>query len=174
MQKLLIRLGLAILGLGISIAWWTIRGNDTKIQSMDKIPAKVLAGGNQLEVFAEASTPSTMRISFSDLSKPSGSQQIMQSWEKIPAGTRTWTIDVPSGVGGYIELGADHPNAGDTLTVRLKLNGKDVNQSTERLNGALEPNTAFFVQFYYEDYSKAGMESSESAPPSDSEATKQP
>jgi hypothetical protein len=168
MQKLLIRLGLAVLGLGLSIAWWTIRGNDSKVQSVAKIPVKVLAGGNQLEVFAEASTASTMRISFSDLSKPSGSQQIMQSWEKILAGTRSWTIDVPSGVGGYIELGADHPNAGDTLTVRLKMNGKDVDHQTERLNGALEPNTAFFVQFHYDDYSKAGMEAtdSESAPES--------
>lgn len=42
-----------------------------------------------------------------------------------------------------------------------KMNGKDVEQQTDRLDGALEPNTAFFVQFYHEDYSKTGSETEE-------------
>lgn len=41
------------------------------------------------------------------------------------------------------------------------MNGKDVEHQTDRLDGALEPNTAFFVQFYHEDYSKTGSETKE-------------
>ena len=161
LKKLLLRVGLAVLGCAATLLWWTYHDKGSTVQSSSHIPAKVAEGGNLLEVSVEASTPSTMRIDFNDLRKPSGSQMLLQSWEKIPAGSHTWTIDVPSGIGGYIELEADHPNAGATLTQRVKMNGKEVDNKTDRLNGTLEPNTAFFVQAYYEDYSKASAEPDE-------------
>lgn len=161
MKRVLIRVGISVLGTVITLLWWTYHDKGSSVASSSHIPAKVAGGGNQLEVFAEASTASTMRIDFQDLSQPAGHQMLLQSWEKIPAGSRSWTVDVPSGVGGYIELDADHPNAGDTLTVKVKMNGKDVEHQTDRLDGALEPNTAFFVQFYHEDYSKTGSETEE-------------
>jgi hypothetical protein len=154
MKRLLLRVVLSLLGCAATLLWWTYHDKGSSVQSSSHIPAKVAAGGNQLEVSVEASTPSTMRIDFHDLSKPSGSQMLLQSWEKIPAGSHTWTIDVPSGVGGYIELTADHPEPGATLTQRVSINGKETFNETDRLDSPLEPNTAFFVQVYYEDYSK--------------------
>jgi hypothetical protein len=159
MKRLLLRIGLAVLGCVATLLWWTYHDKGSTVQSSSHIPAKVGEGGNQLEVSVETTTPSTMRIDFNDLRKPTGEQMLLNSWEKIPAGSHTWTIDVPSGIGGYIELEADHPNAGDTLTQRIKINGKEVDQQTDRLNGALEPNTAFFVQFHTDDYSKPNAES---------------
>lgn len=155
MKTILIRAGIALLGMVITLAWWTYHGTGSKTQSSDHIPAKIGVGGNKLEVFADASTPSTMRISFSDDTKPVGSQILLESWEKIPAGTRAWSIDVPTGVGGYIELGADAPKPGDTLGVQIKVNGVQVNQQKDRLESPLQPNTAFFVQYEADDYSKA-------------------
>jgi hypothetical protein len=73
-----------------------------------------------------------MRIDFDDLRKPVGDQRLLQSWERIPAGSHTWT--------------------------RIKVNGKEIDTKTDRLNGALEPDTAFFVQAYYKDYSKASAQ----------------
>jgi hypothetical protein len=163
MNKLLLRLGLAVLGLVATLLWWTYHDKGSEAQSLAHIPAKVAEGGNQLEISTEASTPSTLRISFEDLQKPSGQQILIESWEKVPAGTRTWTVDVPSGIGGYIELNADHPNSGDTLSERIKINGKEVAHQTDRLNGALEANSAFFIQLHYEDFSKASRESEESS-----------
>jgi hypothetical protein len=64
--------------------------------------------------------------------------------------------DIPGGIGGYIELEADHPDPGDTLTQRVRINGKQVNRQSDRLDSALEPNTAFFVQFQRDDFSSAG------------------
>lgn len=161
MNKLLLRVGFAFLGCVATLLWWTYHDKGSNAQSVSHIPAKVAEGGNQLEVSVEASTPSTMRISFDDLRKPAGEQILLESWEKIPAGSHTWTIDVPSGIGGYIELNADHPNSGDTLTESVKINGKEVTHQTDRLNGALEPNSAFFVQLHYDDYSKASSEADE-------------
>ena len=161
MNRLLLRVGLSILGCVATLLWWTYHDKGSTVQSSSHIPAKVAEGGNQMEVSVEATTPCTMRIDFNDLRKPSGQQMLLQSWEKIPAGPHSWTIDVPSGIGGYIELDADHPNAGDTLTQRIKINGKEVDYKTDRLNSALEPNTAFIVQANYQDYSKASADSDE-------------
>ncbi len=167
MKRLLIRLGLSILGTVITLLWWTYHGAGSHAQQVSHVPAKVLQGGNQLVIATEASAPSTMRISFEDLSRPIGEQIVVESWEKIPAGSRTFTVDVPSGIGGYIELEADHPNAGDALTVSVKVNGQNIEHETDKLDRPLEPNTAFFVQFHHDDYSKAAADVANINPDSD-------
>jgi hypothetical protein len=156
MRKLLIRGGLSLLGTALTLAWWTYgpHGNSAAAP-VHYIPAKVGSGGQMLEVDAESTCAATMRVSFERLDKPAGEQILLDSSEKIPAGTKSWTIDVPAGVGGYIELDADHPNPGDTLTMRVHVNGKLADEQTDKLDGPLEPNTAFFVQDHYDDYAKA-------------------
>lgn len=154
LKRLLLRVGLSVLGCVATLLWWTYHDKGSSVHSSSHIPAKVAEGGNQLEVSVEANTPCTLRIDFHDLRKPPGSQMLLQSWEKIATGSHSWTIDVPSGIGGYIELDADHPEPGATLTERVSINGKETFNETDRLDSALEPNTAFFVQVYYEDYSK--------------------
>src|SRR5262249_4102102 len=154
MKKLLLRLGLSVLGTVATLLWWTYHDKGSNAQSMSHIPGKLAEGGNQLVIEVEGSTPATMRIDFEDLGKPVGQQILLNAWEKVPAGLHTWTIDVPSGVGGYIEFEADQPKPGDTLTQRIKMNGTEVDRQSERLDSALEPNTAFFVQFQRNDFSR--------------------
>jgi hypothetical protein len=162
-KKLAIRGGLALLGMGATLAWWTLHPGDSNTKSADHIPAKVWAGGNTLDIEVDSSSAATMRVSFTDHEKPAGSQPTLETWEKIPAGARSWSIDVPSGVGGYIEIEADKPNAGDKLTMRVKMNGHSVDEQSEKLEGALQPGTAFFVQDHFDDYSKAMEDVGESA-----------
>jgi hypothetical protein len=119
------------------------------------IPAQLGEGGNQLVVETETTTLSTLRLNLEDLRKPAGQQILLDAWEKIPAGPHSWTIEIPSGIGGYIELEADHPNPGDTLTQRVRINGKQVDSQSDRLDSVLQPNTAFFVQFQRDDFSSA-------------------
>ena len=164
MNKLLVRIGLSILGMVLTLAWWTYHDTGSHAQSVSHIPNKVLTGGNLVELSTEASTASTVRITFEDLHKQSGSQILMEAWEKIPAGAKTFTIDVPSGIGATIDVGADHPNVGDTLSARVKINGKEIEYQTDKLQTALEPNTAFFVQFSYDDFSKATSEAKPETP----------
>jgi hypothetical protein len=157
-KRLAVRGGLALLGMGVTLAWWTIHPGKSNIQSVAHIPAKVLDGGNSLEIEVESSTDATMRVSFSDLQKPAGSQELVESWEQIHAGPQSWRIDVPSGVGGYIELGATKPIPGDKLTMKVKVNGELVDDQSESLDSPLESGTAFFVQDHFDDYSKAKEE----------------
>lgn len=153
MRKVLVRGGLLVLGVVAMLAWFTYGPKRKSVASENHIPSKISTGGQTLQIDAESGSPATMRVSFEDLSKPVGKQQLLQSWEKIPAGTRSWSIDVPPGVGGYIELGADHPTTGDTLTMRVRMNGRLLDEQTEKLNAPLEPNTAFFLQDHFDDYS---------------------
>jgi hypothetical protein len=155
MKKLILRLGLSVLGVAATLLWWTYRDKPSSAQSMSHIPEKLGEGGNQLIVETETTTPSTLRLNLEDLHKPAGQQILLDAWEKIPAGPHSWTIDIPSGIGGYIELEADHPNPGDTLTQRVRINGKQVDSQSDRLDSALEPNTAFFVQFQRDDFGSA-------------------
>ena len=161
MKKLILRLGLSALGIAATLLWWTYHDTGSSAQSMSHIPAKVGEGGNRLVVETETTTPSTLRITFDDLRKPVGQQILVESWEKIPVGPHSWTVDIPSGIGGYIELEADHPNPGDTLTQRIRINGKEVDSQSDRLDSALQPNTAFFVQFHRDDFSSADAEPQE-------------
>src|SRR5262245_977162 len=154
MKKLLLRLGLSVLGTAITLIWWTYHDKGSNAQSMNHIPTRVAQGGNQLVIEVQGSTDSTMRVDFEDVSKPSGQQILLNAWQKVPAGSHSWTIDIPSGIGGYIEFEADHPNPGDLLTQRVKINGKEVDSQTERLDSPLQPNTAFFVQLERDDFSR--------------------
>ena len=157
MKRLLIRAGFSLLGMVLVLAWWTWgpKGKQQTHTEQSQIPAKVLGGGQTLEIDAESSSAATMSVSFEDLEKPSGERMLVDSHEKIPAGPHSWTIDVPAGVGGYIELEADHPNPGDTLTMRVHMNGDLVDEQSDKLDSPLQPNTAFFVQDHFDDYSKA-------------------
>ena len=161
MRRLLIRGGLSLLAIAVTLAWWTYGPKGHQTASEDHIPAKIGDGGQKLEIEAESTSAATMRVSFEDVRKPVGEQILLDSWEKIPAGTKSWTIDVPPGVGGYIELDADHPNAGDKLRTRINVNGNLVNEQTDQLEKPLEPNTAFFVQDHFDDYSQAVQEKEE-------------
>ena len=70
MKKLLIRLGLSVLGTVATLLWWTYHDKGSSAQSMSHIPAKVADGGNQLIIEVEGSTPSTLRIDFEDPASP--------------------------------------------------------------------------------------------------------
>jgi len=158
MKSVLIRLGLAALGVAATLTWWTLHPGNSHTQSSDQIPSKVWTGGHTLAVEVESDAAATMRISFSQHDKPIGEQQTLETYEKIPAGARSWTIDVPSQVGGYIEIQAENPNVGDRLSMRIRVDGKLIDEQIEKLDAALQPNTAFFLQDHFDDYSNAASE----------------
>src|SRR6266481_631930 len=143
MTKLAIRAGLAVLGMAITLTWWSMHPGDSHSQSSSRIPDKVWSGGHTLEIEVESTSAATMRVSFSQHDKPAGEQQTLETYEKIAAGARSWTIDVPAHVGGYIEIGADKPSPGDRLAMKVKSNGKLVNEQTEKLDQPLQSGYAF-------------------------------
>lgn len=154
LKKLLIRGGLSLLGAAVVLTWWTIHPGTSSVKQEESIPAKFGEGGNRLEISVESSTPATMSVDFNDHTKEVGSQMLAHALEKIPAGSHSWSIDVPEHIGGYIELEALGPKPGDTLTMEIKMNGEAVDRQSESLTAPLH-DEAFFLQDFFDDYSKA-------------------
>jgi hypothetical protein len=144
-----------VLGLVLVLGWWTITGNSISTEpAQDKIPTSVFGGGSaKLEIEAEASTPARMLVSFSD---DSGDRHL-ETYEDVGAGTYRWSVDVPSAIGGYVELNAVAPKAGDRLKFRVLSNGRQVFEDSDELEKPLEPGYAFFVQAYFDDYAKGKL-----------------
>jgi len=160
-KKLALRVGSALLGMVVVLAWWTYRGS-TNTETSSHIPTSVWGGGPaKIAVDVESTSPATMRISFNEREKPTGEQKLLETWEKMPAGSKTFAVEAPARVGGYIEFEADQPKPGDKLKWRVTINGHVVGQEEEVLDKPLEPNTAFFLQLHFDDYSDAQRELSE-------------
>lgn len=144
-----------VLGLVLVLGWWTLKGNFVSTdEAVDRIPTSVFGGGGgKLEIEAETTGAATMAVSFSDDS----GERHLETYEKVPAGTYRWSVDVPSEIGGYVELNAADPKAGDRLKFRVLSNGRTVFEDSDQLEQPLEPGYAFFVQAYFDDYSKGEL-----------------
>jgi hypothetical protein len=146
-----------VLGLVLVLGWWTFTGNSISTQkAQDKIPSSVWGGGaGQVVIEAETTTAARMLVGFSRDEKDV--EDNLETYEDVPAGTYRWTIDVPSATGGYVELNAVSPKAGDHLKFRIVANGRTVFEDSDELMQPLEPGYAFFVQAYVDDYAKGEL-----------------
>jgi len=147
----------SVLGLVLVLGWWTFTGNSISTQkAQDKIPATVWeGGGGQVVIEAETTTAARMLVAFSRDRQDDSDN--LETYEDVPAGTYRWTIDVPRGTGGYLELNAVAPKAGDRIKFRMISGGRTVFEDQDELVKPLEPGYAFFVQAYIDDYAKGKL-----------------
>jgi hypothetical protein len=145
----------AALGVVLMLGWWTLTGNLVSTnKAVAAIPASVFGGGAaKIEIEAETTTPARMMMGFSD---ESGDHNL-ESYEDVAAGTYRWSIDVPSQIGGYVELNAVAPKAGDRIKFRVMSNGRTVFEDSNQLEKPLEPGYPFMVQSYFADYAKGKL-----------------
>jgi len=156
MSRLLKRWLLTLVGVAVTLVWWSIRPDNDKHSSVEHIPASVWdGGGGVLTIEADASCPATLRVSFYERDKGIGAGRQLETWEKIPAGSRTWTIQVPPRAGGTVELDAETPKVGDRLRYTLTVNGHVVDEQAQNLDEELASGYAFFLQTEFDDYGKA-------------------
>jgi hypothetical protein len=157
MRKLAMRVLLGALGVAVTLGYWTLRGpGESRTKTQSRIPSRVGdGGGGSLSLRVETTCPATMRISFYER-KDDG--QALETWESVGPGEHSWTIDVPKGTGGTVELGAEQPKVGDALRWTISLNGQTIDEQSESLDEALKPGYAFFLQSEYDDYSEAKPE----------------
>ena len=158
MRKLAVRVLGGTLGLAAVLGYWALRsGGEGHPEVATRIPARVWeGGGGVLALRVETSCAARMSISFSENGKKGG--RSLEARESIGPGVRSWTIDVPRGAGGTIELGAERPKEGDTLRFTVALDGRTVDEQSETLDEELRPGYAFFLQSEHDDYSRAKPE----------------
>ena len=65
MERLVKRALMTVLGIVVTLAWWSIRGGDSNTQSADEIPATVWGGGGgTLTIEVHATCAAQFRVSF--------------------------------------------------------------------------------------------------------------
>jgi hypothetical protein len=153
MLKSLIR---TALGLAVVLAWWTLRdgvvGTGPDTDTVSEIPTRVWEGGaGTLSIEVDTSTPAQMRIDFGEDDDGTPARS-MDAWQEIGAGHHSFSIDVPAGVGGYVELGAVAPEPGDSLSWTISAGGAVVDEQSDTLERPLEEGYAFFLQSYFDEY----------------------
>ena len=159
MQRLLKRGIMAILGLAMTLAWWSIRGGNGKSDSVSKIPDKVWEGGaGTMTIDMETSCPTRLSVTFSEGDGEGGEIRSLEAWEKVKSGSHSWTIELPPNTGGYVDATAEEPEVGARLSWVIRVNGVVMTEETQTLDEPLKPNYAFGLQLYMDDYSSASLE----------------
>jgi len=152
----------AAVGLVLVLGYWTLKDKvlgDSSHTVSDRVPAKVWEGGTNLTIESESSEPATLRVFFESTAKTGGKPlRSLETYEKIPAGTHSWTIDVPAAVGGSVELEAENPKPGARLSWTVRSGESVLKHEAETLEGALRANEVFCLTLDAEDFSRAEAE----------------
>jgi hypothetical protein len=151
MLKSLIR---TALGLVVVLAWWTFTGDsvDTASDSVNGIPTRVWEGGaGTLSIELDTTTPAQIRIDFGENAEDESARSL-DAWQDIAAGHHTFSVDVPAGVGGYVDLGAVDPKPGDSLSWRISAGDTVVDEQSQTLDAPLQEGFSFGLQAYFDDY----------------------
>ena len=157
MNTLLKRVVTTVLGVVVTLVWWSMRGGDSNVATEDRIPAIVWSGGGgTMSIEVHTTCAARLKVDFDESTEDGRS---LNTWQEIEAGTHSWTIDVPREVGGYMELGAVDPKEGDTLSWQIRLNGQVVDEQFDQLEESLQEGYAFFIQAYYDDFSTGQLAS---------------
>src|SRR5262245_22994735 len=156
MENFTKRIMFTVLGVVVMLGYWTVKGWITGDASatVAHIPAKVWDGGGaKVTIEAESTDPARISASFeTNTPVDSADHKMMETWERVPSGVHTYTIDVPAGVGGMVEVDAENPKPGSKVRVTVKVDGRTVAEDSEVLNEPLKSGYAFFAQVSLEDY----------------------
>jgi uncharacterized protein YqfA (UPF0365 family) len=152
------RLLFGILGVALTLGFWTVKGWMTTDANatVSHIPDKVWDGGAG-KVVVEAETTEAARVSLSfenNSSIDDPGHKVLETWERVSAGLHTWVIDVPAGVSGTAEVDVDAPKVGSRVRIAVKVDGRTAAEDTQVLNEPLRSGYAFFAQVALEDYAK--------------------
>lgn len=162
MAGLLKRGAMTILGVALILGFWTVKGwfSDEASASLSHIPLKVWDGGGGTVSFeVESSDAAKVSISF-ETDNPVDSQdhKYLEAWEKIGPGARTFSIQVPSNVGGTAEISSENPKVGSRVRLAVKVDGRTVAEDFSTLTESLQPGYGFFAQVHLEDYASGKVE----------------
>lgn len=154
-----------IVGLALMLGYWTVRdklsGADEGV-GQGKIPAKIWEGGRTVRVRSNASDPGTVSVTFeTNLPPDDPKHRFVETWEKVPAGPHTVTIDVPPGVSSTVERSSEGAKPGSTVEVSVEVQGAVAARDADTLSQPLEEGYGFFAQLHFEDLAQGKLDESD-------------
>jgi hypothetical protein len=150
-MRLVIRAGVAVLGVAMMLTWWTLTGKkaDTTSRVTDQMPTRILSGGGQ-KLVIDVDTTGRGELAFdADLpGKPGERGESRTYLEKFDAGHHTWVIELAPRTEGALELDAINPQVGTRLGWSITVDGKKLADESQALSEPLKPGEAFFLRAY--------------------------
>jgi hypothetical protein len=152
------RVVLTVASLAITLLWWSIRPGDSNNAHQDSLPDDVWGGGgSELTIEAQSNCPAYVYVTFEGAEDAWADKGLLEARENMPAGSHTWTIDVPQHVSGIVELGVRQPEVGNELSWRLFVDGQLVDEQSQALREELEPGWGFALQMGFDDFANAQL-----------------
>jgi hypothetical protein len=158
MEGVLKRVVLGILGVALTLGFWTVKGwfvGDASATSAH-IPDKVWdGGGGTVFVEVESTDPARVSVTFeTNVAIDDADHKFLETWERVEPGVHTYKIEVPANVSGTAEVSAEEPKVGSRVRVAVKVDGSTVAEDSLTLTEPLKPGYGFFAQVHLEDYAK--------------------
>lgn len=127
--------------------------------SGEKIPDRVWEGGTA-DMVLELNTnqKAVLKLSFFRDGKGGGDGQTLHVSQNLSPGAQVFKVNVPSNVGGYVELGVPDAVPGAAISCSVKVGGKEIWKGSDTMAQPLEKGTAFFVNVDIEDIAKGVLQ----------------
>jgi hypothetical protein len=151
---------LGVIGVALTLAWWSFRGEHKSVPTSDRIPPVVFGGGGgPVTVSFDVSGPAVLRASFGHgKNGKGGHDQRLDAYPKFPAGHHEVTFEAAPETWSSLELELERPSPGATLSWSVTAGGREVHRHSEALSGALAANEAFFDNVEFADVSAGTLE----------------
>ena len=114
---------------------------------LDYIPDVVLGGGGgTLSLQLAVNQPAVLIAGFSQYDETTDEEDGTSSRIELEPGSHSFGVQVPADAYLYFELGVPDAQVGATAEWTLSLDGKRIWSESDRLEAALHPGYAFFLQ----------------------------
>jgi len=145
-----IGIGLGILGLAGWLGYHSLVGDGGSSSNIDKIPAKVFAGGaGELSLRVSMNQPGYLAASFG---RGEEEDESLHATQQLEAGDHYFKIDLPADLSyGYFELEIRDATIGAKLDWTAEFEGRVITTESEELDQPLGKNQAFFLQLEFSD-----------------------
>jgi hypothetical protein len=80
---------------------------------------------------------------------------LLEAWQKLPAGTHSFAVEVPPGVSGNVEASVENSPVGAVARVMVKGVNGTVLEERETLERPLGPNEGFAAHVELDDWAEA-------------------
>lgn len=152
------RLVLGVLGVAVTLGFWTVKGwfVDDANATMKHIPEKVWdGGGGTIVVETESTEAARVSVTFETNTRiDSADHKFLETWERVEPGFHAFKIDVPPGVSGTAEVDVENPKVGSKARVAVRVGGEIAVEDKQLMTEPLKPGWAFAAQVQLEDYAK--------------------